>query len=189
MADRYKLLNAREDRFVAAYLELGDGRAAAIKAGYSPKTASAQASRLLTRDHLRSHIESAQRARSEEVGIDQAWVLREAVALYQRLVNDIKPALHPKTRRQLKTDSGELLFAFQAGPALKALDLIGRHVNVGAWEERVHVTAETTMVERLQAARLRLRRPPLDASVIDVSPRALQALPIPIRSTRGQSIE
>jgi phage terminase small subunit len=145
-----------------------EGQAAAIDAGYSRKTAAVQASRLLKRVHVKAAIDAAKKQRSEATGIDAEWVLREAVALYQKCINEIKPALHPKTRRQMTDDQGNPLFVFNAAVAARALELVGKHISVGAWEERIQVTPASSIVERLNAGRARAaaRNRPL----IDVTP-------------------
>ncbi len=51
------LLNPREQEFIRRYVANGgNGKQAAIAAGYSPKSAKQQAHRLLTRDDLRAHL-------------------------------------------------------------------------------------------------------------------------------------
>ncbi len=168
-----KLLNALEQRFVEAIVAGRNATDAAIDAGYSKKTAHSQGSRLLKRSRVAMAIETAQKARSEATGINAEWVLREAVALYQKCINEIKPALHPKTRRQITDDQGNPLFVFNAAVAARALELIGKHVDVSAWEERVQVTAASSIVERLQAGRARAHA--RNSQLIDVAP----ALPAP----------
>jgi phage terminase small subunit len=93
------LPSPRQARFAEEYLKDLDGQAAAVRAGYSPKTAASQASRLLRKVKVASLIAAGKQARAEAVAIDAEWVLREAVALYQRCIQDIKPALHPKRLR------------------------------------------------------------------------------------------
>ena len=57
-----------------------------------------------------SAIAEAKRDRSEATGIDAQWVLLQLTKVYRRCVQEVRPALHPKTRRQLKSDAGELPF-------------------------------------------------------------------------------
>jgi hypothetical protein len=51
---------SKQARFVAEYIKDLNGLQAAIRAGYSPKTAAMQASRLLTKDNVKSLIQDAQ---------------------------------------------------------------------------------------------------------------------------------
>jgi hypothetical protein len=87
--------------------------------------------------------------------IDSQWVLRQAVALYQRCVQEIKPALHPKTRRQMTDEDGRPLFTFNAAVAARALELVGKHCEVGAFEDRVKHDTSEELIKALQAGRQR----------------------------------
>ena len=57
-------------------------------------------------------------------------------------MQEIKPALHPKTCKQMKDEGGNLLFTFNAAAASRALELIGKHVEVAAFKERLEVNGE-----------------------------------------------
>ena len=65
-------------------------------------------------------------------------------------MQEVKPALHPKSRRQMKDDDGNLLFTFNASVAARVLELVGRHTEVGAFEERVKHDHDWSLVEELQ---------------------------------------
>lgn len=66
-------LNARHKRFVTEYLVDLNGTQAAIRAGYSPKTAAEQAARLLTNVKVQEAIQEAMKKREErtEVKVDR----------------------------------------------------------------------------------------------------------------------
>ncbi len=72
-------------------------------------------------------------------------------------MQEIKPALHPKSSRQLKDDSGNLLFTFNAAAANRSLELVGKHVDIGAFKDRLEVSGGISLVERLQRGRARAR--------------------------------
>ena len=148
-------LTARQERFVDEYLIDLNATQAAIRAGYSAKSAHVEGSRLLTNARVGAAIAAAKQERSEATKIDAEWVLRQAVALYQRCVQEIKPALHPKTRRQMTDEDGRPLFTFNAAVAARALELVGKHCDVGAFEERVKHDASAEMIKALQAGRRR----------------------------------
>ncbi len=73
---------------------------------------------------------------------------------------EIKPALHPKTRKQMKDEDGNFLFVFNANASNRALELIGKHVDIGAFKDkdRLEISGGISLVERLQAGRDRVRR-------------------------------
>jgi len=103
----YKPLTPRQSLFVAEYLKDLNASAAARRAKLSVKSAD----RLMRLPGVKTAIEAAKKQRSEATGIDAEWVLKEAVALYQRCINEIRPALHPKTRRQMTDDHGNKLLS------------------------------------------------------------------------------
>ena len=116
-------LTAKQERFVEEYLIDLNATQAAIRAGYSAKAAHVTGSRLLTNAKVAAAIAAAKQERSKDTKIDAAWVLKQAVKLHQRCMQEIKPALHAKTRTQMKDEDGNLLFTFQAQAAKSALEL------------------------------------------------------------------
>ncbi len=150
-------LTAGQERFVDEYLVDLNATQAAIRAGYSAKTAHSCGPRLLANAGVAAAIALAKQARAEATKIDSEWVLRQAVALYQRCMQEIKPALHPKTRRQLKDDEGNKLFTFNAAAANRALELVGRHTDIGAFKDSLEISGGISLVERLQQGRGRVR--------------------------------
>lgn len=70
-------LTAKQQRFVDEYLIDLNATQAAIRAGYSPKTADQQASRLLTNVKVRNYLAQRQGERAERTAITQDMVLRE----------------------------------------------------------------------------------------------------------------
>ncbi len=154
-----KTLTPKQQRFIDEYLIDLNATQAAIRAGYSPRTARAIACENLAKPDIQEAIARAKRDRSEATKIDAEWVLKQAVELHRRCMQEIKPALHPKSRRQLKDDSGDLLFTFNAAAANRALELVGKHVDIGAFKDRLEVSGGISLVERLQAGRDRARMP------------------------------
>lgn len=150
-------LTPKQCRFVEEYLVDLSATAAARRAGYSAKTAHSCGPRLLANAGVAAAIAKAKRGRSEATKIDAEWVLRQAVELHLRCMQQIKPALHPKTRRQLKDEAGNLLYTFNANGASRALELIGKHIDIGAFEDRVHVSGDASIIERIRAGRARVR--------------------------------
>jgi phage terminase small subunit len=74
-------LNAREARFVEEYLVDLNATQAAIRAGYSERTADQQGSRLLKKVKVREEIRARQVKRSEKVEITAAKVLERWVEI------------------------------------------------------------------------------------------------------------
>lgn len=74
-------LNPKQQAFVNEYLKDLNGTQAAIRAGYSAKTANEQAAQLLAKLSIQEAIRAAQAARSERTKIDQDWVLKRWAAI------------------------------------------------------------------------------------------------------------
>jgi len=70
-------INAKQARFVAEYLIDLNATQAAIRSGYSPKTANEQGSRLLANVKVSAALSSAQAERSKRTEITQDMVLQE----------------------------------------------------------------------------------------------------------------
>jgi phage terminase small subunit len=77
VATEERPLTPKQAAFVAEYLIDLNATQAAIRAGYSAKTANEQGSRLLTNVSVRSAIEEAQNKRAERTEITQDRVLQE----------------------------------------------------------------------------------------------------------------
>jgi len=80
-----KKLDAREDRFVDEFLVSLKPEEAAIKAGYSPRTARTKSYQWVSnrqhKPHVFDEIQKRKTQRAEETGIDQVWVLKKLVAI------------------------------------------------------------------------------------------------------------
>lgn len=70
-------LTPKQERFVAEYLVDLNATRAAIRSGYSAKTAPEQASRLLSNVKVSEAVQAAMQARSQRTEITQDMVLRE----------------------------------------------------------------------------------------------------------------
>lgn len=75
------MLNAKQQRFAQEYLVDLNATQAALRAGYSEKTAHSQGQRLLKHVEVAEAIAEAQAARSKRTGITQDKVLAELVRI------------------------------------------------------------------------------------------------------------
>ena len=74
-------LNDKQQRFVDEYLKDLNATQAAIRAGYSAKTAYAIAEKLLRKVEIQQAVQDAKKARSERTEINQDRVLQELARL------------------------------------------------------------------------------------------------------------
>lgn len=114
-------LTPKQQRFVEEYLVDLNGTQAAIRAGYSAKTANEQAARLLAKVSIAGAVQTAKAVRAEKTGFDAEWVLTQTADVYA------------EARKENDRPS-----------ALRALDLMGKHVDVQAFEERTRTTLTLT---------------------------------------------
>lgn len=174
-------LPPKQQRFVEEYLIDLNATQAAIRAGYSARTAEQQGPRLLGNIRVAEALREAQAARSEKTRIDAAWVLnrlgQEADADLADLYDEdgkLKP-IHewPKIWRQglVRGIDVEELFEgagkdrrqigvvrkVRIDSRVKRLELIGKHIGVKAFEERIDVTVHDALADRLRKARERGR--------------------------------
>jgi phage terminase small subunit len=91
-------LTRRQLRFVEEYLCDLHGRKAAIRAGYSPKTAEVQASENLRIPKVQDALAQAMAARSQRTQITQDAVLREIALLSQSDIQDYEIDDHGDVR-------------------------------------------------------------------------------------------
>ena len=172
-----KKLTPKQQRFVEEYLIDLNGTQAAIRAGYSERTANEQAARLLANVSVLSAIRAAQAERSETVKIDAAYVLSRLGEIDQMDARDIltdegavKPIKDwPKIWRQMisgldvleiATGSEEKRLAvvkkIKWPDKIRNLELIGRHVGVQAFKDKVEHSGNIGI--KGVAARMRRRR-------------------------------
>ncbi|ENJ8217110.1 TPA: terminase small subunit [Escherichia coli] len=148
-------LTDKQELFAREYLKDLNGTQAAIRAGYSEKTANEQASRLLANVNVQKFVAELKAARVEQTGIDAAYVLRRLVEIDQMDVLDIllqngelKPIKDwPKVWRttlsgmdvveMVSADSAALLKKIKWPDKVKNLELLGRHVSVQAFKDNV----------------------------------------------------
>lgn len=146
-------LTPKQQRFVEEYLIDLNATQAAIRAGYSEKTAYSVGHENLKKPEIQKAIEEAQSKRAEQTQIDAAYVLKRLVEIDQMDVLDImddqmkiRPVNEwPKVWRQyvvnlenLELSDGEGCFKKIKWPdKVKNLELLGRHVSVGAFKEKI----------------------------------------------------
>ena len=146
-------LTPKQQRFVEEYLIDLNATQAAIRSGYSERTANEQGSRLLANVSISEAIAEAQNKRTKQTEIDAAYVLRRLVEIDQMDVLDIMDddgnvkllRDWPKIWRQyisnietISMDDGEgWLKKIKWPDKVKNLELLGKHVSVGAFKDRI----------------------------------------------------
>jgi len=133
-------LNDQEQRFVDEYLVGFNATQAAIRAGYSPKSAAAQASRLLTKVKIASAIAAKRSEIGARLELNAENLMRELARVVffdpAKLFNEkghlLDPSmLDPDTRAALgtikQTDEG---WDYKAHPKVPAIELAMRYLGM-----------------------------------------------------------
>ena len=109
-------LNHRQQRFVDEFIVDLNCTQAAVRAGYSVKTAKQIGSRLLTHVDVALAIEKKKAELAERTGVTQEWVIEKLQAVHEASME--------------RTKAGT---AYNPAAANKSLELIGKHG--GMWQE------------------------------------------------------
>jgi phage terminase small subunit len=156
-----KLANAKRERFCQEYIVDLNATQAAIRAGYSKKTAYSQGQRLLNFVEVKARIDFLKSKRSEKTQWDSQRVLDELIIIHKLDIIDIfKDDMSDflplsewpvEWRRSLSAvdikkivdrgkDEGEedietFITKVKWPDKTRNLELIGKHVQIGAWEK------------------------------------------------------
>ncbi len=144
-------LTQKQEQFAREYLIDLNATRAAIRAGYSSRSAAEIGYENLRKPEIAALVASLIEERNERIRVDSDWVLKQLVELAEADVRDLfdeeSQPKHPSTMplpvaRLLRSfalaESGDGRCAIRLGliDRLRVLELIGRHVAVGAWNER-----------------------------------------------------
>jgi len=143
-------LTPKQQRFVELYLVDLNATQAAIRAGYSKKTAAQVGFENLRKPQIAAAVSKAKEERSEATKIDAEWVLKQAVEVHRRAMSDVQPIRNPNTGKQIYDDDGNALFKFNAAAANRSLEIIGKHVDIGCFKERIEHSSGMDLTERLR---------------------------------------
>lgn len=166
-------LTERQARFVDEYLVDLNGTQAAIRTGYSPRTANEQASRLLANANVQALLQERSKEREARTQINADYVLQRLVQIDQLDVADILdgtgnflPVLQwPKVWRQtlsgmdvqemLTNDVESVIRKIKWPDKLRNLELLGKHVTINAFRDQVQVEVTGSLADRMAKARER----------------------------------
>lgn len=129
-------LTDKQELFAREYLKDLNATQAAIRAGYSEKTAKETGYENLTKPHLLEFIAELNRERLERVQIDADYVLRQAVKLHERCMQEVEP-ITDRRGEDLKDDKGRTIYGFDSKGAAAALKLVGEHITVQAFKKQI----------------------------------------------------
>lgn len=115
-------LTAKQEMFVKEYLIDLNATQAAIRAGYSEKTANEQASRLLANVNIQEVVQNSMNDRAYKTELTAEWVLNNLKEVAERCMQ-AEPVLDREGN-----ETGE--WRFEHAGANKSLELIGKHLKL-----------------------------------------------------------
>lgn len=160
-------LNIKQEAFCREYIVDLNATQAAIRAGYSERTASSQGERLLRHAEVNKFISELLEKRNKEVQVNANYVLRRLVEIDEMDVadiltdaGDIKPIKEwPKVWRTSLSaidiqliNSGDMDVITKKvkwPDKLRNLELLGKHVNVNAFTKEEKTSTSDGLVDAL----------------------------------------
>lgn len=128
-------LTAKQEAFCREYLIDLNATQAAVRAGYSEHTAKDIGCQNLAKLNISKKIAQLKAERSKRVQIDADWVLTASKDLYDKCM-EAEPLLDQ--------NGEEVGFAkFNAAGAAKAIELVGKHISVKAFEDQAKGANDT----------------------------------------------
>ncbi|EKN6836942.1 terminase small subunit [Salmonella enterica] len=177
---QYKPLTAMQEAYAQEYTKCPENQTqAAINAGFSPNTAAVKASVMMRDERIQKRIAELMEERNKRLRVSADYVLIRLVEIDQMDVIDIlnddgtlKPIREwPKIWRTTlsgfdlsstimnmdETSIETILKKIKWPDKVKNLDLIGKHVDVNAFKERLEVSGTVTIADRMAKARRRVK--------------------------------
>lgn len=121
-------LTDKQKEFVRQYLVDLNATQAAVRAGYSVKTAYRQGADLLQKTSIREAIEKAQAKRARRVEVTQDYVLSNLVEVVERTMQ--RAPVTDRKGEQVTDEEGRAVWTFDAKGANRALELLGKHLGI-----------------------------------------------------------
>lgn len=156
-------LTAKQDRFCREYLADMNATQAAIRSGYSDKTAHVSGPRLLANVNVSKKIEALKAERAKSLDITAERVLKELARLAFGDPSEIvsvgeRGKVTIKPTAQLTEDQRRTIASISEGPnglkikfadKLRALELVGKHI--GLFEERIRIEGSKPLEDMTDA--------------------------------------
>lgn len=131
-------LTDKQTAFVREYLVDLNATQAAIRAGYSERTASRIGPQLLGKTCVREAIEKAQAKRARRVEVTQDYVLSNLVEVVERTMQ--RAPVMDRKGEQVTDEEGRAVWTFDAKGANRALELLGKHLGIFTDKVRAEVS-------------------------------------------------
>lgn len=125
-------LTDKQQRFVDEYLIDLNATKAAVRAGYSEKTAQQMGSENLSKPVIQEAIEKAQEKRSERTEVSQDYVIKTIIETIERCSQ--AKQVYDKSGELVMTETpdGDLApaYKYESSSVLKGAELLGKHLGM-----------------------------------------------------------
>lgn len=118
-------LNHMQELFCYEYTVDYNATAAAMRAGYSKKTAAVQGSKLLRNVNVLTRVRAIQSERVEKIALTSDSVILKLLDVYDRCMQ-ATPVMEWDYDEHKYVETGE--YTFDSKGALRALELLGKHL-------------------------------------------------------------
>ena len=125
-----KLKDEQWEIFCQEYVVDFNGTRAAIKAGYTKKSARVQANRLLTNDNIQRRIKELTKKKVERIEYTQDDVMRDLLEVKNRCMQKVPVMYFDKVDKEYKQEQDDLgrdVWKFDSQGANSALDKLAKH--------------------------------------------------------------
>lgn len=142
-----ELQNSKHEIFCKEYIVDLNGNQAAIRAGYSEKTARIQASKLLTNPNISARIEELKVARIEKVEVEAEWVIKELIDVY-KCCREAEPVMKWDYGEREMVATGE--YTFDSKGAISSLQLLGKHLGMFNETKPINVNVGVNIIDDIE---------------------------------------
>ena len=130
--------------FVQEYLTCLNATEAAKRAGYSLKTAYSIGQRLMKKSEIQNAIQDGMTARTIRTELSQDYVINNLLEIVDRSMQ-ARPVIDSKGN-QVQDSEYNNLWTFDAKNAIRALELLGRHLGMFNDKLQVHKSENENIV-------------------------------------------
>lgn len=116
-----KNLTPQQMKFVVEYMKSGNGAEAAIAAGYSAKSASSRASKLLAMPQVQEYRRKVAQEMFARIGVDENWIGLKLVALVESCMEGYPHMARNPVTHEMEPDGTWQLNASGAAKAIHEL--------------------------------------------------------------------
>ena len=131
------LENLKHERFAREYLIDYNGTQAAIRSGYSEKTAGVQASRMLKDANILARVRELQAEQTARLCVTADWVVQKLVEVTDKSMQ-ASPVEEWDYSEKCMVQTGE--YVYDSKGATKALELLGKHL--GMFTDNINISGD-----------------------------------------------